>query len=233
LANSIACCAITDAILAGEPAVAPASIPAAALRLGIAKCFALDGLAPEVAHAFSDVCSVLSRAGARVVDLPFGEIDVIPAINASTGGFGAVEAYAWHRQLLERRGDEYDQRIRRRIERASGTTAADYIELCAARADMIERTTTRTIGFDALLMPTVAITAPPITAFERDEDYNRLNALILRNPSAINFLDRCAATIPIGSPDTPPVGLMIIGEHGGDRRLLAIARGIEEALSAR
>ena len=98
---------------------------------------------------------------------------------------------------------------------------------------MIERTTTRTIGFDALLMPTVAITAPPITAFERDEDYNRLNALILRNPSAINFLDRCAAAIPIGSLDTPPVGLMIIGELGGDRRLLAVARGIEEALSAR
>ena len=49
-------------------------------------------------------------------------------------------------------------------------------------------------------MPTVAITAPPIAAFARDEDYLRLNALILRNTSIINFLDRCAVTLPIQPP---------------------------------
>ena len=38
---------------------------------------------------------------------------------------------------------------------------------------------------------------------------------------AINFLDRCAATIPIQPPGMAPVGLMIVGEHGSDRRLLA------------
>src|SRR5438445_5168078 len=48
-------------------------------------------------------------------------------------------------------------------------------------------------GFDALLMPTVAITAPPIAAFERDDDYRHVNAMILRNTSVINFLDGCAA----------------------------------------
>ncbi len=86
-------------------------------------------------------------------------------------------------------------------------------------------------GFDALLMPTVAITAPPIAAFERDDDYWRLNAMILRNPSVINFLDRCAATIPIQKPGELPVGLMIVGEHGADRRLLSVAGGIEAALA--
>jgi aspartyl-tRNA(Asn)/glutamyl-tRNA(Gln) amidotransferase subunit A len=48
-------------------------------------------------------------------------------------------------------------------------------------------------------MPTVAITAPPISAFERDEDYRRLNALLLRNTSVINFLDCCAITVPVRS----------------------------------
>jgi Asp-tRNA(Asn)/Glu-tRNA(Gln) amidotransferase A subunit family amidase len=28
-----------------------------------------------------------------------------------------------------------------------------------------------------------------------------------------------------------PVGLMVIGEHGGDRRLLSVAAGIEAALA--
>jgi aspartyl-tRNA(Asn)/glutamyl-tRNA(Gln) amidotransferase subunit A len=111
-------------------------------------------------------------------------------------------------------------------------TAVEYIELRAARADLIARVAVLTAGFDALLMPTVAITAPPIAAFEHDEDYRRLNALILRNPSVINFLDRCAATIPIQPPGAAPVGLMVVGEHGGDRRLLAASAGIEAALAA-
>jgi peptidoglycan/xylan/chitin deacetylase (PgdA/CDA1 family) len=80
-------------------------------------------------------------------------------------------------------------------------TAVEYIELCAGRADLMTRVAARTADFDALVMPTVAITAPPVAAFAPDEDYFRLNALILRNTSVINFLDRCAVTLPIHPPD--------------------------------
>jgi aspartyl-tRNA(Asn)/glutamyl-tRNA(Gln) amidotransferase subunit A len=79
-------------------------------------------------------------------------------------------------------------------------------------------------------MPTVAITAPPIAAFERDQDYRRLNALLLRNASLINFLDCCAITVPIHT-EGPPVGLMIVGEHGADCHLLGLGRGIESAIN--
>jgi aspartyl-tRNA(Asn)/glutamyl-tRNA(Gln) amidotransferase subunit A len=65
---------------------------------------------------------------------------------------------------------------------------------------------------------------------ERDEDYRRLNALLLRNTSVINFLDCCAITVPIPMAG-PPVGLMIVGEHGADRHLLGVGRGIEAALN--
>jgi aspartyl-tRNA(Asn)/glutamyl-tRNA(Gln) amidotransferase subunit A len=109
-------------------------------------------------------------------------------------------------------------------------TAVEYIRLRAARADLINRVAPRTSGFDALLMPTVAITAPPTAAFERDEDYRRLNALLLRNTSVINFLDCCAITVPMQTAG-PPVGLMIVGEHGADGHLLGVGRGIEATLN--
>jgi aspartyl-tRNA(Asn)/glutamyl-tRNA(Gln) amidotransferase subunit A len=109
-------------------------------------------------------------------------------------------------------------------------TAVEYIKLRDARADLIMRVATRTSGFDALLMPTVAITAPPIAAFERDEDYKRLNALLLRNTSVINFLDCCAITVPVQT-EGPPLGLMIVGEQGADRHLLGVGRGIEAAIN--
>jgi aspartyl-tRNA(Asn)/glutamyl-tRNA(Gln) amidotransferase subunit A len=223
---------VADAILAGEPPIVPPIVPPAisveALRLGVPQTYVLDGLEAEVATAFANACTMLSRAGARIVDLPLSELAGLAAINAS-GGFAPIEAYAWHKPLLERRGSEYDPRVRTRIERASAMTAVEYIELRAARANLITRVATRTSGFDALLMPTVAITAPPIAAFERDEDYRRLNALLLRNTSVINFLDCCAITVPVRTAG-PPVGLMIVGEHGADHHLLGIARGIEAAV---
>jgi hypothetical protein len=42
------------------------------------------------------------------------------------GGFAPIEAYAWHQKLMARRGAEYDQRVRTRIERAA--THADDVE---------------------------------------------------------------------------------------------------------
>jgi aspartyl-tRNA(Asn)/glutamyl-tRNA(Gln) amidotransferase subunit A len=230
LANSIACCAIADAIMAGEPPVAPAPVPVEGMRLAVPQSYVLDGLAPEVANAFAAACAALSRAGARIVDIPLTELTEVAAINAG-GGFAPIEAYAWHQKLMARRGDEYDQRVRQRIERAGGMSAVDYIKLQAARADLIARVAAATAGFDALLMPTVAMTAPPIAAFEQDREYRHLNAMILRNTSVINFLDGCAATVPIANSGAP-VGLMVVGQHGADRRLLALARGIEAALDS-
>ena len=206
-------------------------MPVDGLRLLVPRSHVFEGLAPEVAAAFEAACSALSRAGARITDRALPELDEIPKINAA-GGFAPIEAYAWHRDLIARRGGDYDPRVRGRIERARDMTAVEYIELRDARADLIARMAPLTAGFDAMLMPTVAITAPPIAAFAGDADYRRLNALILRNCSAINFLDRCAATVPIQKPGDAPVGLMIVGEHGGDRRLLAVARGIEAALGS-
>ena len=72
--------------------------------------------------------------------------------------------------------------------------------------------------------------SPPHRSLQQDEDYRRLNALLLRNTSVINFLDRCAITVPIRTVG-PPLGLMIVGEHGGDRHLLGVGRGIEAALN--
>jgi aspartyl-tRNA(Asn)/glutamyl-tRNA(Gln) amidotransferase subunit A len=229
LANSVACCAVSDAVMAGEPPIAPPPISVEALRLGVPQCYVLDDLAAEVTTAFADACRMLSRAGARIIDLPLSELNEFPAINAS-GGFAPIEAYAWHKPLLERRGSDYDPRVRSRIERASKMSAVEYIRLRSARADLIARVAAQMSGFDALLMPTVAITAPPIAAFEQDEDYRRLNALLLRNTSVINFLDCCAITVPIATVG-PPVRLMIVGEHGADRHLLGLGRGIEEALN--
>jgi aspartyl-tRNA(Asn)/glutamyl-tRNA(Gln) amidotransferase subunit A len=229
LAKSVACCAIADAVMAGIPAELPPARPVDGLRLAIPQTVMLDGLDETVARAFARASSALSRAGAKVVDLPLEELGDYASINA-TGGLSAAESFTWHRTLLERKGGEYDPRVRVRIERGRTMSAADYVTLVADRARFIAAIDRRTAAFDALLCPTVPIVAPPRAAFSDDKDFARLNMLILRNPAIINFLDRCAITLPIAQDGELPVGLMLIGRHGEDRLLLALALGIEAAL---
>ncbi len=50
-------------------------------------------------------------------------------------------------------------------------------------------------------------------------------------PSIANFLDRCSISLPCHRAGDAPVGLMLIGEHGADRRLLSIAAAIEKVVS--
>jgi aspartyl-tRNA(Asn)/glutamyl-tRNA(Gln) amidotransferase subunit A len=80
-------------------------------------------------------------------------------------------------------------------------------------------------------MPTTPLIAPRLADLASDEAYRQANMLVLRNPSIANFLDRCSISIPCHRAGDAPVGLMLIGEHDTDRRLLSIAAAIETLVS--
>ena len=230
IARSVACCALVDAIMAGEPPIVPAGLPIEGLRLGVVRDYVCERLEPVVASAFERALSVLSEAGARLMEVPFPELARLPSLNRS-GGFAGSEAYAWHQKLLQERGKDYDPRVSVRIAAARGMLAADYIELIEHRTAMIAQAQRIAMPYDALLMPTTAMTAPPIAALERDDDqYARANFAMLRNPTTINFLDGCALSVPCHAPGEAPIGLMIAGMSNADRHVLRVGQAIEAAL---
>jgi aspartyl-tRNA(Asn)/glutamyl-tRNA(Gln) amidotransferase subunit A len=232
LGNSVGCCAVADAVMAGEAPLVPPAIGPRGLRLAVPRqSFLFDELDGEVAAGFERACTVLSRAGAQVADLSVPELADYAAINAK-GGFSPPEAYAWHAELIARRGADYDPRVRQRIARGAEMSAPDYVRLIEDRARFIAQIDARTRECDAVIVPTVAVIAPPIADLAEDANFFRLNARILRNPSLVNFLDRCAVTLPVMRSGEAPVGLMLIGSHGEDKRLLAMALGLEAALAA-
>ncbi|WP_421995352.1 amidase [Reyranella sp.] len=225
LANSIECCAIVDAVFAGEPIAVPAAAPLSGLRLAVPMHFVMSDLDPVVAAAFERALKALAGVGVKVdrIDLP--ELDELPAINAK-GGFAASEAYAWHRTLIARRGKDYDPFVHPRIMRGKEMDAADYIELLQARADLCRRVSAVTANYDAVAMPTCAIVAPTLDEVSTPEGFTRKNLLLLRNTTVGNFLDRCAISLPCHAAGELPVGFMLMGETMADKRLLAIARSV-------
>lgn len=229
LARSVACCAVMDAIMAGEPAAVPEAVPVTGLRLMVPRGYLLDGLDATVAAAFTRALHRLSSAGARIAEERLAAVERVPAANGR-GGLAAPEAYAWHRDLLERRGETYDPRVRARLVPGAAVSAADYIETQRAREALIAEADAATQGIDALVLPTVAVVAPRLDELAADQAYARINALVLRNTAAFNFLDRPAASVPCAS-DGMPVGLMLVGARFGDRRLLAVARAVESLVA--
>ena len=232
LAASVRDCAIVDAILTGEPVPSEAALPLRGARLAIPQTLALDGMDAQVAAAFERACARLAEAGALLAPLTIPEFAELGALN-KRGTLAAAEAWAWHRALLADRASEYDPRVASRIVGAQGMGAADYIDLQRARRRWIAQVEARIAPYDALLMPTVPVVAPPIADLQTSDDaYTAANGLILRNPTFINFLDGCALSLPCHRAGEAPVGLMLAGPAMADARILALGAAVEALLAA-
>jgi aspartyl-tRNA(Asn)/glutamyl-tRNA(Gln) amidotransferase subunit A len=225
LANSVECCAIVDAVFAAEPIAVPEPMPLAGLRLAVPKHYVMDDLDPVVAKAFERALKALAGKGVRLEHIDLPQLNELPAINAK-GGFAAAEAYAWHKELIARRGGDYDPLVAPRIRRGAEMTAADYIELLAKRADLQNRVAAITSNYDAMVMPTCAITAPTLDEVSTPEGFTKKNMLLLRNTSVGNFLDHCGISLPCHASGELPVGFMLMGEAMADKRVLAMARSV-------
>jgi aspartyl-tRNA(Asn)/glutamyl-tRNA(Gln) amidotransferase subunit A len=232
LAPTVACCARMDAVLAGNAHQPIRPVEVRTLRFAVLQGYVLDGLDVHVAASFSSALALLSRSGAHLEEVTFSSLDEIPIANQK-GGFAAAEAYPWHRSLLEAHAAHYDPRIASRILRGKEITAADYVELTHARGEIIAEAARTFAGYDAILLPTVPCMAPRVADLEStDAAYFAANAMILRNPSVINFLDGCALSVPCHFPGEAPVGLMIAGLAMQDQGILNVGAAIESLLAA-
>ena len=229
LARTAQCCAVLDAVLANEPVrpLQPRSIKG--MRLAVPTTVALDELEDEVARAFDRALATLSRQGALIERIEVPEFLDVGVMNTK-GGFAAVESYAWHRYLIASHGDVYDPRVSLRILRGEGISAADYIDLLQMRKSLIARANVRLAPFDAVVMPTTAITPPRIADLADDQAFTKANLLSLRNCTLINMIDGCAISLPCHREGDAPVGLMLAASGGSDRRIFELAAAMEDAI---
>jgi aspartyl-tRNA(Asn)/glutamyl-tRNA(Gln) amidotransferase subunit A len=232
LANSVACCATYDAILAGEAVGPLPEVAVKGLRLLLPQTVVREGLDPEVAESFENALDRVQRAGAVVTEKP------VPAFDRQSeyfkgGGYAGAEAYAIHRRNAARLS-EYDPRVAKRVLLGKDLSAADYVDFGLLRAAYQREVGATLEPFDAFVLPTVPCIAPPIAEVDAsDEAYFGWNMRILGIVGLVNFLDGCAASLPCHARGAAPVGLMVCGPAMSDRRILAVAAAIERALESR
>jgi aspartyl-tRNA(Asn)/glutamyl-tRNA(Gln) amidotransferase subunit A len=230
LANTVACCAAYDAVLAAEEKNELVDLPVRGLRLLLPKSSALEDLDGEVSKAFFAAVERLRKAGAAIAEV------AMPAFDRQDqyfkgGGLAGAEVVHVHKPLAGRIA-EYDPRVGKRIAMGTSLSGADYVELLELRAAFMREVARLSAPYDAIIMPTTPCVAPTIAETSAsDEEYFRWNFRIMRNNGLVNFLDGCAATLPCHERGAAPVGFMVCGTAGRDRHVLAVAAAIERAIA--
>jgi aspartyl-tRNA(Asn)/glutamyl-tRNA(Gln) amidotransferase subunit A len=226
ITRSVRACLAVDAVLSQQPLPTDAA-NLRGLRFAVPQTLMMDDVDNTVAQAFSRTLRRISEAGAQVVEIPFAALGDIAALSMP-GGFSPIESYAEHHARLERGAHQIDHRVVARMMLGKGISAQDYLGLHNRRRAWIAAAQQTLQGFDAMLCPTVPMVAPLTEPLLKDDEaFFKVNRLLLRNPSAINYMDGCAWSLPCHDPGELPVGLMVSGLGGHDAFLAQVALGLE------
>ena len=172
-----------------------------------------DGVESDVLDAYDASIEMLSKLGARIVDvrlpLPFSDMAAI------VGRIIGAEAYTLIGDLVDDASLPLDDDVRPRILIGKNMSARDYLHTLEEREDIKAAYREALRDVDALLTPTIATTAPTVASI----DQRGTPAHFTR---VVNLLDYCALALPNG-----------IDRKGLPISLQIICRGYEEALALR
>ena len=218
-------------VIAGRPVayIAPAQLEG--LRfVRLAEYFDVP-LEPGVRAATTHALALLERAGVVTGE---GRITGTDRISPTYADIVLAEAAHWHAPYLDTRADRYRPAVHARISHGRTVTAVNYLEGLAACARFEAQVTSLLETCDALVLPTLPITAPTLGEAELIVDPAlgtsvAVRAIMLKHTQLFNLSGHPAISIPLASHGLP-IGLQLVGRIGGTERLLAIAAACEQVL---
>ena len=232
LARTVADCAATDAVMAGEESVPLIPPPLGGLKLGIPHGLLFDDLEPAVAEGFERSLAALEKAGVRLTDHAIDDLVTAMAEAMKAGSIASIEAAEVHAGWLADKENvaAVDRHVARPLSRQLGISATHHRGLIRRRSRLAALMDERLQSADALALPTVPIVAPPAAPLIHDGRlWNRTDSALLRNPQVANYFDLTSISLPMPGMALP-AGLMLFARHGVDHRLLCIAAAVERVL---
>ena len=175
---------------------------------------------PAVLAAWQDTAKRLERLGARIVPVRLPEWYF--ELSKPAGTIIASEAFSLHRNWIEDLNQPIGDAVRARVLNARKLAPGEYAETLRVMAER-----RRVFGdwfrrFDALLLPTMAIPAPPLDEI----DENSPIPGYLTRPA--NYLGLCALAMPAGLHEGLPLGVQIVGKPYAERVILEIGKAYQE-----
>jgi aspartyl-tRNA(Asn)/glutamyl-tRNA(Gln) amidotransferase subunit A len=200
------------------------------LWLGVPVPYFFDKLDADVARLFSTVREQLGRAGHSISDVAIAHAERTPEVYLAVM---LPEASWYHAPLLRDHADKYSPGVRLRLEMGRYVAAEDYLRGMQARSVLIRSVDRALEGLDALLLPGLAIPAPPLqaTSIEVNGRPEPVRAMMLRLTQLFNVTGHPAIVLPCGKGDDGlPRAIQLVGHRGGTERLLEVATAVERQI---
>jgi aspartyl-tRNA(Asn)/glutamyl-tRNA(Gln) amidotransferase subunit A len=191
-----------------------------------------DPVAPDVRGPFADALAALAAAGISIRD---AELPSTAGIVEAYVNVVLPEGAAWHRPYLESRGQDYTPIVRARFESGRSIPAVKYLDGLAFCRGLRRDVSALLAEADALILPTLPITAPRLGSDEVTIDPARgdrtpVRSAMLKHTQPFNLSGHPAITLPIRA-DGLPVGLQLVGRFHDTPGLLAIAAECERIMA--
>lgn len=224
LTRSAADAAVAFTAINGEPDIHPARLEC--LRLAKPTEYLLEGLDPQVEHAYDAMLEQLAVRGAVILD---GEMR---GVREREGIFPLVLASELLASLgldrFEAERAKMDPLVAARIARGTNISAHDYLRTIQRHEQLKQLAAADLEGRDAWVTPTTSQVAPALADFADPDSGMRLALAITRGTQAMNLFGQCGTTTPIqGTGASLPVGLQVTCRTGEERQALAIALALE------
>lgn len=192
------------------------------LTLAVPQGAFTNDLSPEIAAWFAAEQDRIRAMGHRLVPVDAAQIGAGVGLNRI---IVAVEAHKIYAGDLARLADLGDPRVLSRIRFAETLSPDQIADAYAARAQLVDNFAALMAGHDAMLTPALAMLPPRIS--EVEADFDRLNAVMLRNTSLVNLVDGCALCLPSALGGKPWSLSMIVGAKRADPAILAIGERLQ------
>lgn len=226
MARTVADVRLLFAAMGGRPSPG-AGTGVRPLRFGVPEPYFCERLDPAVRQALARVRTSLAVAGHAVETIAIDRAAWTPDVYLHVV---LPEASWYHAPMVERHANGYSPGVRLRLEMGRYILAEDYVRamhLCDLLRAEVDRAVSR---FDALLLPTLPITAPPLGAASVEVDGTQLpvRAVMLKLTQLFNITGHPAIALPAGTaPGGLPISVQLVGHRNETGRLLDVASAIE------
>lgn len=226
IARSLDTCVRMHAVLSGQ-CPAPRRMKCLdGLHVGLVASPMAEGLDTQVSADFDRALQAIRDAGGIIA--PVSE----PTLSHSAIFFGTIFSYetmaliGGYLEGLRETGDPY---VLECILKSAEVTSKEVEEARSKRVEAIRAFKEMADKFDILIAPTVPVIAPLLD--DARDNPGKFGPRLSQNTSAVNWVDGCAATIPMNSHGAPGTGLMLFGRAGSDWHVLEMARLIDKVIT--
>jgi aspartyl-tRNA(Asn)/glutamyl-tRNA(Gln) amidotransferase subunit A len=218
---------------AGTPIKTDVDNRLSGIKLATLDGYFADRVGEEVEAGLAAAVELLRQQGAKISTAAIPHAHDIAAIYLH---LVLADAAAYHAASLQRRPHAYTDNVRVRLEMGRHVLAEDYVRAARGRSVITQEVEAALSGVDALILPGLAVEAPPIGAATVPVKGGQepVRNIMLRCTQPFNLSGHPAISLPCGSTKAGlPIGLQLVGHAGRTSELLRVARAVERALNNR